>query len=139
MQSSDEFEDSGSFRFDDALHQQLASRTSDRNGDTVPMYIHANILSAIHVGAPFPSALNRRLKPTLKGRTFIMREHPLSSDLLLICRRYEQRTCRRWFTRSSFRNRLPQFRSLRGYIAEAGFAIESDPRHALKALDDTLE
>jgi hypothetical protein len=29
-------------------------------------------------------------------------------------------------------------RSLRGCVAEAGFAIESDPRHALKALDEAL-
>jgi len=30
-------------------------------------------------------------------------------------------------------------RSLRGYVAEAGFAMESDPRHALKALDEAVE
>jgi hypothetical protein len=29
-------------------------------------------------------------------------------------------------------------RSLRGYVAEAGFMIESDPRRAVKALDDAL-
>ena len=30
-------------------------------------------------------------------------------------------------------------RSLRGYVVEAGFAMESDPRHALKALDEAVE
>ena len=34
---------------------------------------------------------------------------------------------------------VPLVSSLRGYVAEAGFAIESDPRHALKVLDDAVE
>jgi hypothetical protein len=33
---------------------------------------------------------------------------------------------------------VPLLRSLRGYIAEASFAVESDPRCALKALDEAV-
>jgi hypothetical protein len=33
---------------------------------------------------------------------------------------------------------VPLLRSLGGYIAEAGFVVESDPRRALKALDEAV-
>ena len=33
---------------------------------------------------------------------------------------------------------VPLVRSLRGYVSEVGFAVESDPRRALNALDEAL-
>jgi hypothetical protein len=33
---------------------------------------------------------------------------------------------------------VPLVRSMRGYVAEAGFTIESSPRRAVKVLDDAL-
>ena len=52
-QSLDEFQNRACFRFDDAFHQHVSGGVTDRNRDACLMHVHANILSVVHLGAPF--------------------------------------------------------------------------------------
>jgi hypothetical protein len=51
-QSLDKLEQSGRFRFQNALQDQLAGRVQHRSGDGCRVNVQPNILGVIHEGAP---------------------------------------------------------------------------------------